>query len=157
VPILSGRQVQDFLDGRNGSFFSNLNWNAASQTLSFSVTTAATANGLQAMLPVQSAVAPLTSITQNGAAVSFTTQTIKGVQYAFFNTSGGNYVAQYGTVTSPTVTGQTPAANSTNVVTTTPIKATFNESVLASSISLTLKDGSGNAVAGTVAYDNTTF
>jgi hypothetical protein len=57
----------------------------------------------------------------------------------------------------PTVTAQTPAPGATGVSKTTTVKATFNESVVASSISFVLTNPSGTAVAATVTYDNTTF
>ena len=40
------------------------------------------------MVPATSAVGALTGITFNGDPVAYTTQTIKGVQYAFFRPSG---------------------------------------------------------------------
>jgi hypothetical protein len=54
----------------------------------------------------------------------------------------------------PTVTSQSPAPGATNVSTATTVKATFNESVIASSISFTLTDGSGTAVPTTFVYDD---
>jgi hypothetical protein len=56
----------------------------------------------------------------------------------------------------PTVTSTNPAAAATNVVTTAPIQATFNEAVVASTISFTVKDAANNPVSGTVAYNATT-
>jgi methionine-rich copper-binding protein CopC len=56
----------------------------------------------------------------------------------------------------PTVTSKTPAAGATGVATSTTVTATFNESVLSSSIVFTLKDATGSAVAATVSYNDTT-
>ena len=39
----------------------------------------------------------MTGITYNGSAVSYTTEVIKGINYAFFDANNGNYVANYGT------------------------------------------------------------
>jgi hypothetical protein len=106
------------------------------------------------MVPMQSAAGLLTGITKSGVPVSYTTQTIKGVQYAFFNTSGGDYVAQYPSP-SPTVTSQTPAPGASNVATNTTVTATFDRSVVAATISFVLKDSSNSTVAATVSYSDT--
>ena len=47
------------------------------------------------MLPVQGPAGTLTGITRSGAPVSYTVQTIKGVQYAFFAATTGSYQATY--------------------------------------------------------------
>ncbi len=60
-----------------------------------------------------------------------------------------------GTLT-PTVTSESPAPSATNTPTNTTVIATFNESVVASSIAFTLKDAGGNLIAGTGAYNDTT-
>ena len=51
VPVVSARQMLTWLDGRNGSSFAYLAWNAG--TLTFSIAPGAGANGLQAMLPTR--------------------------------------------------------------------------------------------------------
>ncbi len=53
VPVVSARQMLDWLDGRNASSFGALSW--SDHVLTFDVTAGATANGLQAMLPMTSA------------------------------------------------------------------------------------------------------
>lgn len=93
VPVVSGRQMLTWLDGRNGSSFDSLSWSGS--TLSFTITVGAGANGLQAMVPTHSAVGTLTSITCNGSPVLTTHETIKGVEYAFFEAAAGNYAASY--------------------------------------------------------------
>jgi hypothetical protein len=60
------------------------------------VAAGAGANGLQAMLPTQSPAGSLSSITRGGTPVFFTTQTVKGVQFAFFAATSGTYAAVYG-------------------------------------------------------------
>jgi hypothetical protein len=95
VPVVSSRQMLDWLDGRNGSAFVSLGWDGLSKTLSFSISSGAGANGLQAMVPVSGGGGTLTSITLNGNAVAFTVQTIKGVNYAVFSTGVGTYRATY--------------------------------------------------------------
>jgi hypothetical protein len=55
--------------------------------------------------------------------------------------------------TPPTVTSVTPAANSTgNPVSVAPT-ATFSQAVVPNTVSFTLKDSSGNAVAGSVSFN----
>ena len=94
VPVVTAQQMLTWLDGRNTSSFGSLSWNGNS--LSFTVVVGTGARNLRAMLPVNSMAGTLTALTLNGSAVSFTTQTIKGVQYAFFAASAGSYLAQYG-------------------------------------------------------------
>ncbi|HEX4960798.1 MAG TPA: hypothetical protein VF173_08160 [Thermoanaerobaculia bacterium] len=93
VPIVSAQQMLTWLDGRNGSTFSGLSWSGTA--LSFTITAAAGANGLQALLPNTSTAGTLASLTLNGSAATFTTQTIKGIAYAVFPASTGAYVATY--------------------------------------------------------------
>jgi hypothetical protein len=85
------------------------------------------------------------------------TATVSGAQDTSGNTMAAPVSWSFTTEAAPAVTSQSPPANATNVATTTPVKATFNKSVVASSIVLTLKDSGGTTVAGTLAYDNTTF
>ena len=59
----------------------------------------------------------------------------------------------------PTVTGKTPAPNASNVVNTTAVTATFNESVQSSTVNttnFTLKDAAGNLVSAAVTYTDST-
>jgi hypothetical protein len=95
VPIVSGRQMLTWLDGRNGSSFKNLSW--SNNQLSFSVDIGAGARNLTVMLPTASASGLLSSITLNGSAVSYRTDTIKGLEYAIFTADVGTYAATYGT------------------------------------------------------------
>ena len=48
------------------------------------------------MLPVQSSAGTLSTLTRAAATSRCTTQTIKGVTYAFFPATAGSYVATYG-------------------------------------------------------------
>jgi hypothetical protein len=93
IPIITSRQMLDWLDGRNGSSFQGLTWNGT--TLTFSVAVYAGGNGLQAMVPTTVAAGTMTTLTLNGNTVPFTTQTIKGVQYAIFQVAPGTYRATY--------------------------------------------------------------
>ncbi|MFD8482682.1 Ig-like domain-containing protein [Kitasatospora sp. NPDC059673] len=157
TPVVSGRQLLNWLDFRNGSAFSGMAWNA--NTLSFSITGGA--NGLRAMVPVNSAGGTLTGIKQGTTAVNYRIETIHGITYAFFDGNVGSYTATYGTDTvPPTVTGSVPANGATGVAATAPVKASFSEPVQAATVNstnVTLKTTSGGtAVAGTVALDSAT-
>jgi hypothetical protein len=93
VPVVSARQMLEWLDGRNNSSFGGLTWNGTS--LSFTVAAAQGANGLQVMLPATSSAGGLTSLTRDGLPVAFLTQTIKGVSWATFPAAAGLYQAAY--------------------------------------------------------------
>ena len=97
VPVVSGRQMVTWLDGRNASSFGSISWsgNASGGTLSFSIAVGTGANGLQAMVPTSYINGFLTGITRGGSPVSFTKQTIKGIEYAFFDASAGIYAVTY--------------------------------------------------------------
>jgi hypothetical protein len=95
VPIVSARQMLEWLDGRNASAFEGLTWDGT--TLGFTISIATGANGLQALLPSQFGGRSLTSLTVNGAAVPFTTRVVKGVQWAIFQAAPGAYQATYAT------------------------------------------------------------
>lgn len=103
VPVVSSRQMLTWIDGRNNSSFSNISW--AGNILSFTVTAAGGSNNLRGMLPSHSGTNALALITRAGNPLSFTLQTIKGIEYAFFDASfTGNYVAIYAPLT--TINGQ---------------------------------------------------
>jgi chitodextrinase len=92
VPVISAKQLLDWTDGRETSSLSSFGW--SSNTLSFNVQ--ARANGLQGMLPTESGTRTLQSITVNGnVTVPFTTRTVKGISYAFFDALSGSYTAVY--------------------------------------------------------------
>jgi hypothetical protein len=99
VPIVSARQMLAWLDARNGSSFGAIAWNNG--TLTFTIAPATDANGLTAMVPTSGGSGAsggngvLTALTRDGAAVSLTIQTIKGLDYAFFPAVAGNYAASY--------------------------------------------------------------
>ncbi|MEI6069050.1 MAG: putative Ig domain-containing protein, partial [Methylococcaceae bacterium] len=95
VPVVSSVQMLTWLDGRNNSSFGNLSWNG--NVLGFKVTPGTGANGLQAMLPTQVSANSLVSLTTGlgNSPVAFTTDTIKGINYAFFPAASGNYTATY--------------------------------------------------------------
>ena len=93
VPVVSGSQLLEWVDGRNASSFDSISWSG--NELSFTIEVGAGANGLRAMVPTSSDVGELTGVTRNGTPISSTTETIKGVEYAFFNATTGDYEATY--------------------------------------------------------------
>jgi WD40 repeat protein/fibronectin type 3 domain-containing protein len=157
VPVVSSKQMLDWLDGRNDSSFRSLAWSG--NTLSFEVRRGTGANGLQAMVPVVAANgASLTGINgAGGGAVQYTTTMIKGIQYAFFNAAAGTYTATYGTdTTPPTITSTFPASGATGVLQQPAVTATFSEAVDPSTIvsaNFQLQAGGNPPVAATVSYD----
>jgi hypothetical protein len=93
VPVVSARQMLEWVDGRDRSSFRSFSWDGS--VLGFSIRVGAGANGLQAMLPVDAGGKTLASISLGGAPVPFTVQTIKGIEYALFAATAGAYAATY--------------------------------------------------------------
>jgi hypothetical protein len=120
VPVVSAKQMLDWLDGRNGSSFGSIAFDAGA--LTFTINPAAGSNGLTAMVPAQARGGALTGISRDGSPVTFTTQVIKGVSYAFFDGLAGNYTASYAVdVTPPSIANvtATPGLNNTATITWT--------------------------------------
>jgi uncharacterized protein YjiK/methionine-rich copper-binding protein CopC len=155
VPIVSSKQMLTWLDGRNGSSFGGLSWSGSS--LSFTITNASGSNGLQAMVPTHTPSGVLSALALGGSAAAYTTQTIKGVEYAFFNAAAGSYTATYtADTTPPTVTAKSPASGATGVSAGASVTATFSEPVDATTINasiFTLTGPNNSAVPATVTYD----
>jgi hypothetical protein len=97
VPLVTSAQMLDWLDGRNGSSFSDIAYDGAN--LTFAVHTSSKARGLQAMLPEQGAPGPLLRIARNGQPLPHNTRTVKGVRYEVFDAPAGSYSATYATDT----------------------------------------------------------
>lgn len=94
VPIVSAKQLLDWTDGREQSAFTALTWSGG--TLGFKIRADHRATGLSAMLPTKAGPRTLQAITVNGSvSVPFTTRTIKGITYAFFDAATGTYAAAY--------------------------------------------------------------
>ncbi len=94
VPVVTARQLLTWLDGRQGSSFSNLQWDAG--TMTFDLAVGAGANRLTGMLPTTGPEGrTLASLSRAGSPVAFTTSTVKGQEYAFFPAAGGSYTATY--------------------------------------------------------------
>jgi WD40 repeat protein len=155
VPIVSSKQMLDWLDGRNSSSFGAMAWNG--NALTFTVTPGTGANGLQAFIPLfSSAGAALKNVTRDGSAVSFTTANIKGIEYAFFPATSGTYVATYeGLLPAPTITSRSPEDGATDIVLWTAVTAEFSQGMDASSIdssTFELRDAGNALVPATVTY-----
>ena len=112
VPVVSAKQMLTWLDGRNGSSFEDIAWSAG--TLTFGISVAAGANGLQAMVPTAAAGSPLASLRRGGVTVPFTRQTVKGVEYAVFAADPGTYQAAYTPDTTAPVISSLSVAVGTN-------------------------------------------
>ena len=93
IPVISAKQMLTWLDARNGSSFGSITW--SNNTLSFSVSASADAYKLQGMIPVTSSVGQLTGLSYNDTPISYTTEVIKGINYAFFDALTGDYEATY--------------------------------------------------------------
>ena len=75
--------------------------------------------------------------------------------------SNGNMMAtpftwSFTTAGPPQLTNETPVPNATGQATSTAVTATFNESILSSSVVFTLDSASGSAVPATVTYNDST-
>jgi hypothetical protein len=103
VPIVSAAQMLDWVDGRNGSSFQGLS--ADGGRVRFQIVRAAGARGLEAMVPARSAYGALTALTRDGAPVTTTPRTVKGVEYLVFDAVPGAYVATYPPPPPVTATG----------------------------------------------------
>ncbi|MGH9629118.1 MAG: DUF4082 domain-containing protein, partial [Bryobacteraceae bacterium] len=158
VPVVSSAQMLNWLDARNGSSFGGFAWSG--NELTFTISPGSGANGLQAMLPRNSSTGVLTSITRPGGPVTFTVDTIKGLNYAFFSAAAGVYTATYSADTMPpTVTSTSPVSGATGVSQSTSVTATFSEAMDPGTINtntLVLRDSTNAVVPATLAYTAST-
>src|SRR5690606_40559362 len=85
-------------------------------------------------------------------------ETIKGISYAFFDATTGNYVANYTIdVTPPAVVSTNPVAGMTEVPNNVTVTATFNEAMdpaTMTSSTFSLRNASNQIVPGTVSYNS---
>jgi hypothetical protein len=93
VPVISYKQLREWVDGRNASTIRSMDWNAG--TFDFTITVGAGARGLQTLLPTQGPTGTLSALTCGGSPKPYTVQTIKGVQYALFDAVTGSCRATY--------------------------------------------------------------
>jgi hypothetical protein len=99
VPVVSAKQMLTWIDGRNDSSFENVSFGGGA--LRFTVARASGALGLETMVPASSPAGEVTSVARNGAPVSVARRTIKGIDYAVFDSSSGDYVVAYGAASVP--------------------------------------------------------
>ncbi len=158
VPVVSARQMLTWLDARNASAFSGLSWNGS--VLRFSVSRDPNARGLQGMVPLRSVSGVLGTLRRGTTTVPFTVKAIKGVEYAFFNTAAGSYVATYGADSAgPVVKATMPAAGATGVNTAITVTATFGEALDPATVkanTFLLRDPAGTTLPATVRWDAAT-
>jgi hypothetical protein len=155
VPVVSGRQMLQWLDSRNSSAFDSIDWSGS--TLSFNVTGGA--NGLTGMLPIASGTATLAIISHAGNTVPFDVQSIKGMQYALFSVGTGGYTATYAIDgTAPIVVATTPVNGATGVSLTAPVKFKFSEPLNPATVTGTAFElrNAGGLVGIAVSYDSAT-
>jgi hypothetical protein len=94
VPMVSGQQLLDWVDGRYASRFEDLGWVPSGMT--FSVVADPRAQMmLRGMLPTQGLGGELRELTRDGEVVETTIRSIKGIEYAFFDATTGEYAATY--------------------------------------------------------------
>jgi hypothetical protein len=93
VPLISYRQMLDWVNGRSSSTIRGTSWDEG--TFSFTTIVGAGANGLRTMLPTQGPSGTLSALTCGGSAMAYTVQTIKGVEYATFDAVTGTCQATY--------------------------------------------------------------
>ncbi|MBI3243363.1 MAG: hypothetical protein HYZ49_13825 [Chloroflexi bacterium] len=127
VPIWNADQWLTFTETRHDATYSNVAWSGATKALTFDLISDGTNSNLTTILPLTYNGNALQSVTINGIAASFSTQTVKGVNVAFVSTTSGgtkNLAAYYQVVT-PT---STPTAS--NTPTNTPVPTnTFTPTV----------------------------
>ncbi len=99
VPVVSGRQMLEWLDGRNASSFGSLAWDGSE--LAFSVSRHSAARNLRALLPAAVGSLQLASLTRGGSPAPFTIETIKGAEHAVFAAESGSWVATYAAAPDP--------------------------------------------------------
>jgi N,N-dimethylformamidase beta subunit-like protein/uncharacterized protein DUF4082/Big-like domain-containing protein/purple acid phosphatase-like protein len=145
VPVVTAKQMLDWLDGRNASAFQSLTWN--SNVLSFNTSVGANANGLYALLPMTAPSGGLTAITYNGSPLAFTTQTIKGVSYAVFPAGAGSYQASYGgDIVPPTISAVSVSPGATSATVTWTTNEPSTSTVTYGTSAATLGSSFGNSV-----------
>jgi fibronectin type 3 domain-containing protein len=88
VPVITARQMLEWLDGRNNSRIENLSWSGS--VLSFALTVAQGGRGLEVMVPL-TAGSRIGSVIRNGSAVSYSMRTVKGISYLVIPAMAGDY------------------------------------------------------------------
>ena len=158
VPVITARQLLTWLDARNGSTFDSVIW--TNNAMNFTITASASARGLQGMMPIPAGY-EVTNITRNGVPIGYTLSEIKGIQYAFFAATNGNYsISIVPDTTAPTITAIVPQTGATGVKWMPDVSVTFSEAMAEATISpstIILRDASNNTVSASVSYNPSTL
>ena len=102
VPVVSAGRCSTWLDGRNGSSFDSIAWSGGTPDASRS-RVGAGATACAAMVPATFGGRRCRRSPATAAPVTFTRETIKGVEYAFFPAAAAHYAATYAADTTPPV------------------------------------------------------
>lgn len=94
VPLISSKQAQTWLDGRGSSRFDNLA-STNQGKLTFTLIPGQGTVGLRSMIPKKDSGGTVTTISRDSGSISFTNETIKGVDYAVFDAQPGDYTVMY--------------------------------------------------------------
>jgi hypothetical protein len=158
IPLITSGQLLTWTDGRNLSSISNIVWTSGLET--FSVLANTNARGLQGMVPIPANYG-VTNFTYNGAPTAYSLQRVKGLVYAMFAASNGNYSIGYSLdTTPPNVTSVLPTNGATGVDTGTKFSVTFSESISPSTVTtntIFLRDPSNALVQASVTYSDSSF
>jgi hypothetical protein len=112
VPIVSARQLLEWLDGRNGSSFGSLE--RTGETVRFTVRVGARAEGLVGMIPASCAAGTVDVVSRNGTTIAYDVERIKGIDYAVFEATPGSYEVTFTSEeTAPENTAEAWAGRST--------------------------------------------
>jgi hypothetical protein len=122
VPVVSAKQMLTWIDGRNDSSLQNVSFGGG--VLRFSVARASGALGLETMVPASSPAGEVTQVLRDGAPVSVARRTVKGLDYAVFDSSSGDYVVAYGAASTPPPGGSIAAGTGASSGTATAQPAT---------------------------------
>jgi hypothetical protein len=93
VPVITARQMLEWLEARNASSFASLRWDGG--VLGFTMNVAPAARNLQAMIPARVGKANLVSVLHGAHLVPFHLRTVSGLQYAVLPADSGDYQATY--------------------------------------------------------------
>jgi hypothetical protein len=124
VPILNADQWLTFTETRHDTNLTTIRWNPLTASVTFNMTSAATPNvNLTTIMPLTYNGYPLISIKVDGVLKSFSVQTIKGTNVAFFTVPAGNHSVS-ALYTQPTPTPSptfTPTPTPTPTATPVPV------------------------------------